>query len=120
LVELAICIAALVKPGVLTGAPVAAAYAGFTLFVVIALRRGWPLASCGCFGRPDEKPTYLHAGLNAAAAGVAVLWTVTAPSGLWRAFTNQPWTGAPLIFISLVIAGLAYSVWNNPLERVAR
>ncbi|NAZ88377.1 hypothetical protein GTR00_20130 [Kineococcus sp. T90] len=55
---------------------VAAAYAAFTAFVVVALVRGAPLSSCGCFGEPDLPPTRTHvavtAALAAASAGTAL------------------------------------------------
>src|SRR5664280_473497 len=51
--EVAIGISAVLVGGRLPGALVAASYAGFTAFVAVALRRRTPLASCGCFGRPD-------------------------------------------------------------------
>src|SRR6476469_1685085 len=47
---------------------VAASYAGFTLFVLQALRTGSPLASCGCFGKADTPPTRLHAIVTGALA----------------------------------------------------
>ena len=46
-------------------------YAGFTAFVVIALRRGGVLSSCGCFGRADTPPTRAHALVTGAASGTA-------------------------------------------------
>ena len=43
-------------------------YAGFTAFVVIALRRGGVLSSCGCFGKADTPPTRAHALVTGAAS----------------------------------------------------
>ena len=53
--------AAVVSPSRTAALAVAASYAGFTLFVLQALRSGSPLASCGCFGKVDTPPTRLHA-----------------------------------------------------------
>lgn len=50
---------------------VAVSYAAFTGFVLVALRRGGVLASCGCFGRQDTSPTRTHAALTGALALVA-------------------------------------------------
>jgi hypothetical protein len=103
-----------------TGGLVAASYAVFALFVLTALRRGWPLSSCGCFGRPDARPTYAHAVLNVGAAATAVWWALEAPDRAARFLSHQPWQGAPLLLVSLVIAGLAYLVWTNPVPGAAR
>ncbi len=113
-------------PGPLTGALVAAAYAGFAVFVLVALRRGWALSSCGCFGRPDTPPTPAHAVLNAGAAVSAAWWAAawgsgaTASSGWGSSFSTQPWHGAPLALLVVVLSGLAYLVWTDPLPAARR
>ncbi len=115
--EMVVAVAAVAFPGAVTGALVAATYAAFTGFVTLALRRGWALSSCGCFGRPDSRPTYLHAALNLAAAAAAAWWAADPPSRLGAVFSSSPWSGAPLVLVSAVIAGLAYLVWTNPLSQ---
>lgn len=120
IVEIAVAVAAFAAPGPVTGALVAASYIGFAVFVVLALRRGWALSSCGCFGRPDTPPTVAHAVLNAAAAASAVWWAVAwrggeASSRLGQLFFHQPWHGGPLALVTVVLAGLAYLVWTDPL-----
>jgi hypothetical protein len=45
----------------------AACYLAFSVFLVVALRRGAP--SCGCTGRPDTPPTGSHLALTLSAAG---------------------------------------------------
>jgi hypothetical protein len=117
--EVAVAVAALVVPGRLTGAMVAAAYSGFAVFVAVALRHGWVLASCGCFGRPDTRATVAHAALNAGAAASALWWALAWPGGggssrLGRLFVQQSWHGAALTLIILVVVGLAYLVWTDP------
>jgi hypothetical protein len=102
---------AVVTPAV-AGA-VAASYAGFAGFVLLARRRGGPLASCGCFGRPDTPPTGLHVVVDLALAGSALWVAVDAPAG-WtaRLLAGQPWDGVPLVLVSavgVVVAGLALS-----------
>ena len=52
---------------------VAASYAGFAVFVAVALRRDVPLSSCGCLGgTQDTPPTTIHLLINLAAATIAV------------------------------------------------
>jgi len=41
-----------------------ALYLIFAVWVVVALRREVPLASCGCLGRDDTPPTFAHIVLN--------------------------------------------------------
>ena len=123
--EVALALAALLWPGPVTGALVAAAYAAFAGFVTLALRRGWPLASCGCFGRPDTPPTAAHAALDAGAAVAAGWWAAAwsgqaAGSHLWQVFVHQPWHGAPLMILTLAVTGLAYLVWTDPLPAARR
>jgi hypothetical protein len=118
--EAVLAVAAVMVPGALTGALVAAAYAGFAVFVLLALRRGWALSSCGCFGRPDTPPTVAHAVLNAGAAASAVWWAgAWGPSDgfhrLGHLFVHEPWNGVPLGLLIALLAGLAYLIWTDPL-----
>lgn len=116
--ELGVAVSALVAPGPLTGSLVAAAYAAFTLFVGAALALGWPLSSCGCFGRPDALPGYRHLLLDAGASAVAVGWSLAAPTRFGPLLAASPWKGGPLLLVTTVIAGLAYLVWTDPTPAV--
>ncbi|MBV9661691.1 MAG: hypothetical protein JO337_11095 [Acidimicrobiales bacterium] len=117
LAEVVVCAAALTAPGAVTGALVSVSYAGFAMFVITAVWRGWPLSSCGCFGRPDSEPGHHHAALDLGACAAAGWWAASAPRDLGSLFVHQPWHGLPLALMSLVIAGLACLVWTNPLAR---
>ena len=81
--ELALGVAALTTRSALVAAGVAASYAAFTGFVLLARAKGGVLASCGCFGKADTPPTRTHAavtgGLALAAAGCAGAVTITLP-----------------------------------------
>ena len=83
--EVVLAVAALVVPGRLTALLLAAMYAVFTAFVVLALRRGGVLSSCGCFGRADTPPTVAHAVVTGAASVVALLVAIDPPGA-------QPWS----------------------------
>lgn len=115
LAEVAIAGAALAAPGPVPAALVAASYAAFAAFVTLALVRGWPLSSCGCFGKPDTPPTRSHAALNAVATVCALWWAASAPSNLIRTLARQNWHGSALILEAAVVALLAFVVWTNPL-----
>lgn len=113
--EVFVAIAALAAPGPVPCALVATSYAAFTVFVVLALRKGWPLASCGCFGRRDTPPALSHALLDGAAAAVAIAWALTGPGSVPAAFAHQPAGGAPLALASAVTCLLAYLVFTYPI-----
>jgi len=65
--------------------PAAALYAGFTIFVLVAVRGRIPVQSCGCFGREDTPPSLIHVTYNATAT-VSLTWV--ALSGSAPLFTN--------------------------------
>ena len=115
--ELAVAAVALALPGPVTGALVAASYAAFTVFVAVALTRGWPLSSCGCFGRPDSKPDWAHVAVDAGATAAAASWAAAGPPPLGALLSSSPWHGGPLLLTAAVTAGLAYLVWTNPIAK---
>jgi hypothetical protein len=98
---------ALVAPGRLNAALVAAAYLVFTAFVGQVRTRGGVLASCGCFGKPDTPATRTHLVLTAVAAGVAGWATIDAPERAWAGVDGAALTTAAL---ALVIGFLAWQV----------
>jgi hypothetical protein len=114
--EVAVAVVAVAVPDPWTGALVALAYASFTGFVVIALRKGWALASCGCFAKPDSRPTYAHAAVNFASVLAAAWWSLSKPDRLGSSLARSPWHGAAVGVVTAVIAILAYLVWTTPAE----
>ena len=61
---------------------------GFVGFTIMALRTESPIQSCGCFGREDTPPTWLHVSYNAAAVGALLYLVVTGDSAVtWGAET---------------------------------
>lgn len=109
--EVAVAAAALLAPGRLTAALLAAVYAVFTAFVVVALRRGGVLSSCGCFGRADTPPTWAHALVTGTASVVGVLVAVDPPgSGAWSSLTG---TGAgAVVGLAALVALVAFLAWQ--------
>lgn len=96
--------------GRLAAGAVAVSYLGFAGFVALALRRGSPVSSCGCFGRADSPPTVSHAVLNLAAAAVAGWAALHAHPGVVTVLRRQPLAGAPLVVLTGAAAYLAYLV----------
>jgi hypothetical protein len=115
--EVAVAVAALVAPGPVPGILVAVSYLGFAAFIAAALVRHWPVASCGCFGRPDTKPTVAHLVLNAAAVAAAGWWVVASHATVGQVFVHEPWAGVPLGLATAVCCLLAYLVFTNPLAQ---
>ena len=84
---------------------VAVSYLAFAGFVVVALRSGKPISSCGCFGKVDTPPSPVHVVLDLAFAGA---WPRPRPSSAaWRSrmcSADQPLLGIP--FVLLLVIGL--------------
>lgn len=77
---------------------VAASYAAFAAFVVVARRRGGVLATCGCFGTPDTPATRLHVVLDLLLAAAASVVAAEPPQGTtWTALAGSPLHGAVLL-----------------------
>ena len=107
LVELAVAgAAALQVPGGVLA--LAALYAGFTGFVAVALVRGRPLSSCGCFAEPDLPPTWAHVGVTGGLAVAAAL--AVGDSGLPALASASVGTGLATLAAAALVGWLAYLV----------
>ena len=107
LAEIAVGGWALIAPGRLSAALVAAAYLVFTAFVVRVLTRGGVLGSCGCFGKPDTPATRTHAALTGLAALTALTVALDPPAGAW---TTVDATTLTTLGLAGVIGFLAWQV----------
>ena len=85
------------------GWAVAILYAAFAWFVALALRRGLPIASCGCFGKIDTPPSWVHLLLNGAGVAGGVWAAVTRSPSLLVVLDGQPWGG--LLYLAFLAAG---------------
>ncbi len=104
--------AAVALGAALTGAPplaavVGASYLAFTIFVAVALARGLPIASCGCFGRIDTPPTTLHIVVDIGAAVCAIAVARRGGGGVVPVLRDQPLAGIPFL---VVVAAGTYAV----------
>jgi hypothetical protein len=108
--EIVAGLAGLVLGDGLGAIPVAAMYAGFTGFVVLALVRRWPIQSCGCFARIDTPPSWIHVVFDAAATAGAVWQAATrAPSTIETA-AGMGWWGVLFVAAVVVGIGIAYQL----------
>jgi methylamine utilization protein MauE len=106
--ELALGTACLVSPGRATAAALGLLYLSFAAFLASFLARGIELQSCGCAGDRDLPPSWIHVGLNLAAAVVAAL--VAASTGPAFEGVARTAEGLPLTGVGFV-AGVATLSW---------
>ena len=106
--ELAVAAAAVLIEHAAVAFVVAGLYAGFTVFVVVALARGLVISSCGCFGSHDTAPSPRHVAINASAAAAALLVGFEPPRAA-RSVTTNALEGAGLAAASLALAAVAFS-----------
>jgi hypothetical protein len=107
-VEALIGVAALMVGGPVLCALVAASYLAFAVFVVVALRTGAPISSCGCFGKVDTPPSVVHVVLDVAFAGVAAAAAVTGDVALPDVLADQPLVGIPFVLLLAIGCSLVF------------
>jgi hypothetical protein len=111
--EAAVGVTALALGNRVTAVLVAISYLLFALFVVVALRRGTPIASCGCFGKLDTPPSRLHLGIDAAALVAALAVAADPGVGLVDVLHRQPLAGAPYLLLVGTGVGLALAALSS-------
>jgi hypothetical protein len=92
-IEVAAGTTAMILPGPAFAWAVAVVYAGFAGFVAVAMSRRLPIASCGCFGKADTPPTWIHMVINLAAVGGALAHAAAGGSTLPAVLAEQPLAG---------------------------
>lgn len=92
-VEIVVGAMALVATNPVAAWAVGLVYAGFAGFVGLAMGRRLPIASCGCFGRADTPPTWLHLVINLAAVGGAMAVATGGGPSLPSVLAQQPMAG---------------------------
>ena len=116
-VEVVIGIGALVVGGPVFAALVALSYLAFAGFVVLALRSGSPISSCGCFGKVDTPPSAVHVVIDLVAVGVA---TTVAIAGdvvaLPDVLADQPLLGVPFVVLAVTGIYLVFLSFTNSAE----
>lgn len=99
-VEGAIGVWALVTGDRASAVLVAVSYLAFTGFVALALVRRAPISSCGCFGKADTPPSWVHIGLNLVAFTAAVSVSARPGAGLVDVIADQPLAGVPFVLLA--------------------
>jgi hypothetical protein len=102
-------VAALVRPGLVTGAAVGALYVGFSAFLLWLLVERIPVTSCGCLGARETPPSIIHLVLNACAAAAAVAVAAGAePSGIVPFAVDLSYRAIPFV---IGLAATAYAAY---------
>ncbi len=102
--EAAVAVLAALTGATGAAAVVAVSYLAFTGFVLFALAKRVPIGSCGCFGKVDTPPSWLHVAVNLVAAGCATAVALRNDGGFASALADQPMLGVP--FLVLVAVGV--------------
>ena len=107
--ELALGTACLVSPGRATAVGLGLVYLSFAAFLASFLARGIELQSCGCAGDRDLPPSWIHVGLNLAAAATALGAASTGPAfeGVARTAAGLPLAGVGFVVGVATISWLA-------------
>lgn len=108
-VECAVGVTALAVGGPLIAAVVGTIYAVFAVVVVRAMRVG--AASCGCFGRVDAPPSWIHVVGNLALA--AVSFAALAGDTPIEVMDDQPAGGIGFVVLVGVVAGLSLVAFTS-------
>jgi hypothetical protein len=112
-VEAVIGVAALLVGGPILCALVVASYVVFAGFVVVALRTGAPISSCGCFGKVDTPPSAVHVVLDVAFAGVAAASAFTGGVALPDVLDDQPLLGIPFVLLLAIGCSLVFLAFSS-------
>jgi hypothetical protein len=110
LIEVGIGIWCLFDPSRTSALSLAFLYTSFAGFLVLLMRAGAPVSSCGCLGREDSRPSLAHLVLDVAAAATAVLVASIPPPGIIASAARLPLGGVPFLLGTGLIAYLAYLV----------
>jgi len=111
--EVVVGVGALVTGGAVFAALVAASYALFAGFVVVALRADTPISSCGCFGKVDTPPSVVHVVVDVAFALVAVGAAVVGDVALPDVLADQPLLGIPFLFLVFIGVSLVFLAFTS-------
>lgn len=101
--EAALGVATLITGARILAALVALSYAVFSGFLVVALRAGGAVSSCGCVGRADTPPARSHLAVTAALTIATALAAITGADGL----STVAWSATAVTTICFA----AVSIW---------
>jgi hypothetical protein len=102
LTEVGVGLGNLLWANVALAATQAAVYLAFALFVAWAMSQNLPISSCGCFGKADTPPSWVHVAINGLAAVGGATHALLGASSLLAILSSQPMGGVPYLgFVGL-------------------
>ncbi len=110
-VEIAIGSLFLVMGTGVLAAAVSAVYLAFAGFVVVAMRAGVD-GSCGCFGREDTPPSWLHVAANGLVAVAAVAYAFGDAAAPVDNLTELSLDAAVLVASTVILAAVLVAVYS--------
>jgi hypothetical protein len=118
LAEVVLGILAIVVGGTVLWTLVAASYIAFGMFVVAALRVDAPIGSCGCFGRADTPPHWLHVVIDVGLWLVVVTWVVRLDQAPLDEIADHGGDGAIAIAAALALIAFVYAGFTGAARSV--
>lgn len=106
-VEITVAVSAVIFNETLLYASAAVLYMSFAAFVLLALRRGTSLQSCGCFGKIDTPPSSYHVAVNVALAASAALM-IGSSNSVGQFLLANPLDAVPTLVMATVGAYVVY------------
>lgn len=123
-VEVAVGVAALLRPVPAAAFALAALYAGFAAFIAYLKLARPQAASCGCAGGHDVPPSWMHVAFNLVAAVSGVAAAVIGATSLSSLIATLGWVAVPaaiglgvagwLITVLVAEAPTAFGAWTPP------
>jgi hypothetical protein len=107
--ELVLGVLAVIVGGTVVWTLVAASYIAFGMFVVAALRSGAPIGSCGCFGRADTPPHWLHVVIDVGIWLAVVTWVARMEQAPLDELTDHGGDGAVAVAAALAIIAFVFA-----------
>lgn len=109
--ECALGVAAIAAGGAALWWLVAISYLAFTGFVVGALRLGTMIGTCGCFGREETPPHWIHVALNLGLAALAIAVAMRAPAAPVDTIVDHPGSAVLVVLLAVLTLYLLYAAF---------
>jgi hypothetical protein len=109
LAELVLGVVAVVVGGTVVWTLVAASYIAFGMFVLAALRVDAPIGSCGCFGRADTPPHWLHLVIDLGIWVAVVTWVARMEESPLDQIADNGGDGAIAVAAAVALIAFVYA-----------
>jgi hypothetical protein len=110
-VEIALGSLFLVMGTAVLSTAVAVVYLAFAVFVVVAMRTGVD-GSCGCFGREDTPPSWLHVVANGVVAVAAVVYAFGDGGAPFDRLAEPSFEAAVLVASTVILGAVLIAMYS--------